>query len=150
SDKKEGSDEPTEPPGKSLLDNPIFARGFKRTGDFAKGLGGTTNRYFLWSVERVGVLLGLEKIGDTEWFKAGASALLKNQTEQGGWKSSWADTDPGGLSDTEFAILFLRKANLGSDISRLLEGSRSRNSRLSAARTPRASTRWNRHSQRQK
>jgi hypothetical protein len=67
-------------------------------------------------------LLGLEQIGEVDWFQKGADGLLKTQTEDGGWPTAWADTDKGGLSDTCFALLFLRKANLGSDISRLLEG----------------------------
>jgi hypothetical protein len=108
--------------GKSLLESRVFDRGLKRTGDFVKGIGPGSGRYFLWSVERVGVLLGLDKIGDTEWFKKGADALLKTQKEEGGWPTAWAEADKEGLSDTCFALLFLRKANLGSDISRLLEG----------------------------
>src|SRR5262249_17923643 len=108
--------------GKALLDDRIFARGLKRTGDFVKGIGPHSGRYFLWSVERVGVLLGMEEIGETKWFQKGADGLLKSQNEAGGWPSAWAETDKDGLSDTCFALLFLRKANLGSDISRLLEG----------------------------
>jgi hypothetical protein len=108
--------------GKSLLENPVFAKGFKRTGDFVKGLGPGSGRYFLWSVERVGVLLGLEQIGEVDWFQKGADGLIKTQREDGGWPTAWPDTDKLGLSDTSFALLFLRRANLGSDISRLLEG----------------------------
>jgi hypothetical protein len=108
--------------GTTLLENPVFAKGFKRTGDFVKGVGPGSGRYFLWSVERVGVLLGLEQIGEVDWFQKGADGLLKTQREDGGWPSAWADSDKEGLSDTCFALLFLRRANLGSDISRLLEG----------------------------
>jgi hypothetical protein len=105
----------------TLLDDTTFARGLKRTGEFAGGIGPGAGRYFLWSVERVGVLLGLEKIGDSPWFSVGANALLKDQKEDGSWPTAWPDTDAAGLSDTCFALLFLRRANLGSDISRLLE-----------------------------
>ncbi len=105
----------------TLLDDATFARGLKRTGEFAGGIGPGVGRYFLWSVERVGVLLGLEKIGDSTWFPVGANALLKDQKEDGSWPTAWPDTDSAGLSDTCFALLFLRRANLGSDISRLLE-----------------------------
>jgi hypothetical protein len=108
--------------GKSLLENPVFAKGFKRTGEFVKGLGPGSARYFLWSAERVGVLLGLDQIGDVNWFQRGADGLIKTQREDGGWPSAWVDADKEGLSDTSFALLFLRRANLGSDISRLLEG----------------------------
>ena len=65
--------------------------------------------------------MGLEKIGDSTWFPVGANALLKDQKEDGSWPTAWPDTDSAGLSDTCFALLFLRRANLGSDISRLLE-----------------------------
>ena len=105
----------------TLLDDATFSRGLKRTGEFAGGIGPGAGRYFLWSVERVGVLLGLDKIGDSQWFPVGANALLKDQKEDGSWPTAWPDTDSAGLSDTCFALLFLRRANLGSDISRLLE-----------------------------
>ncbi|MFN0055804.1 MAG: hypothetical protein ACKV0T_26980 [Planctomycetales bacterium] len=108
--------------GKSLLESQVFSKGLKRTGEFVKGVGPGSPRYFLWSVERIGVLLGLKDMGEVDWFLQGADALIKTQTNAGGWPTSWPDTDKGGLSDTAFAVLFLRKANLGSDISRLLKG----------------------------
>lgn len=107
---------------KSLLDNKYFQNGLKRTGEFSGGIGPGIGRYFLWSVERVGVLLALDKLGDVPWFERGSTALLQDQREDGSWPTAWADTDKDGLSDTCFALLFLRRANLGSDISRLLEG----------------------------
>lgn len=104
--------------GESLISDPVFSQGLERAGGFAQGIGNGSARYFLWSVERLGVLLGLDTFGDTDWFQRGASALLATQGEDGSWEhGTW-----GKLSDTSFAILFLRKANLGSDISRLLEG----------------------------
>jgi hypothetical protein len=108
--------------GKALIDNKVFSKGLKRTGEFVKGMSAGSPRYFMWSVERIGVLLGLEQMGEVDWFQRGADALLKSQKEEGGWPTAWADADKNGLSDTAFALLFLRKANLGSDISRLLEG----------------------------
>jgi hypothetical protein len=107
-----------DPPVKSLLEHPVFEKGLKRTAAFVKGIGPGSPKYFLWSVERIGVLLGLEKIGETEWFKQGASALVKSQQPDGSWK----EAENTELYCTSFAVLFLRKANLGSDISRLLEG----------------------------
>jgi len=105
-----------------LLADEAFSRGLSRTGEFVKGVGPGAGRYFLWSVERVGVLLGLPKFGEVDWFQTGAAALLRDQKPDGGWPSAWSQADPDGLSDTCLALLFLRKANLGSDISRLLEG----------------------------
>lgn len=108
-----------DPPVESLLAHPVFKKGLDRTGQFVGGIGNGTPKYFLWSVERIGVLLGLQKLGTTDWFAQGATALLATQKTDGAWQESGHG---GALVGTSFAILFLRKANLGSDISRLLEG----------------------------
>jgi hypothetical protein len=108
-----------EPQG-ALQDDPVFASGLTRAGQFAGGISRNAARYFLWSVERLGVLLGLEDFGEVNWFTKGAEALVATQQENGAWQNP--SEDRGNLSDTSFAILFLRKANLGSDISRLLAG----------------------------
>jgi hypothetical protein len=100
--------------GEALMKDPIFKKGYDRAVAFASGSG---SRYFLWSMERVGVMLNLEKLGAKDWFKLGSDALVRSQQVDG----SWPDAQ-GGLADTSFAVLFLRKANLGSDISRLLAG----------------------------
>lgn len=101
----------------TLLSDPAYAKGFQRVGEFAKVIGPGTPRYTIWSMERLGVLLGLEKLGETDWFSRGSEGLLKTQNMDGSWGAG-----KEVLSDTAFSILFLRKANLGSDISRLLEG----------------------------
>lgn len=106
--------------GDTLLSDPSFADGLTMAGKFAAGLGNGSARYFMWSVERMGVVLGMEKFGETDWFKKGATALLATQEMDGSWKN--ASEAWGSLADTSFALLFLRKANLGSDISRLLSG----------------------------
>lgn len=105
--------------GETLMSDPSFADGLKRAGEFAAGLSGGSARYFMWSVERMGVILGMDKFGETEWFTKGATSLITTQDVDGSWKGA---TDGASLADTSFAILFLRKANLGSDISRLLSG----------------------------
>ena len=103
--------------GATLVKDPIFAKGLEKAGEFVRG--GDQARYFLWTIERLGVLLGLEKIGGVDWFAKGSDILIKTQQPDGSWPEAHNDK---GLSQTSFAILFLRKANLGSDISRLLEG----------------------------
>lgn len=103
--------------GSTLMKDPIFAKGLAKAGEFVQG--GDQARYFLWTIERLGVLLGQEKIGGVDWFAKGSDILIKSQTADGSWPAEHNDK---GLSQTAFAILFLRKANLGSDISRLLEG----------------------------
>ncbi len=101
----------------TLLADPTYAKGFNKVGEYAAGVGPGAAKYFLWSVERLGVLLGLETLGRVNWFTQGADALVKTQRPDGSWSEG-----KDQLADASFAILFLRKANLGSDISRLLEG----------------------------
>jgi hypothetical protein len=100
-----------------LKDNATFAKGLEKAGAFAAGIHPGSPKYFLWSVERLGVILGVEQFGATDWFKQGAQSLISSQQADGSWNGSW-----GNKCDTAFGVLFLRKANLGSDISRLLEG----------------------------
>ncbi len=104
----------------TLLSDPVFAKGLTKVTEFAGTMNPGSARYFVWTVERVGVLLGIEKLDDkVDWFKLGADALIKSQKADGSWPSDKAENS---LADACFASLFLRKANLGSDISRLLQG----------------------------
>jgi hypothetical protein len=78
------------------------------------------NLYFLWSVERVGVLYGLRTIADKDWYHWGAEMLVDHQDASGGWFC-------GGYhgssleTDTCFALLFLKRANLTLDLSQKLQ-----------------------------
>jgi hypothetical protein len=117
-------------PGKdtaTLQDDPVFSRGLEFATQLTAGIGAGSPRYFLWSVERMGVILGMEKFGEVDWFQRGADALLAVQGQGAGEfegeEGAWTPPGTGNaLSDTSFAILFLRKANLGSDITQLLAG----------------------------
>jgi hypothetical protein len=60
--------------------------------------------YWLYGVERVGVLTGLKYIGSHDWYREGAAFLVKDQRPDGSWGRRLY-----GLSDTCFAILFLSK-----------------------------------------
>ncbi|RMG34647.1 MAG: hypothetical protein D6725_13880 [Planctomycetota bacterium] len=104
--------------GQKLLRDPVFSKGLERVGQFVQGR--ITDRYTLWSIERLGVMLNLPTIGGVDWFAKGAEALLAAQQPDGSWVHP--NPDRGALADTSFALLFLRRANLGSDISRLMEG----------------------------
>lgn len=112
---------------RTLHEDPVWSRGFALAAKYAGGVGPGASRYFMWSVERMGVILGLEKFGTVDWFDRGATALLASQGKPAGEneaiEGAWQIASTGSaLSETSFAILFLRKANLGSDITRLLEG----------------------------
>jgi len=76
--------------------------------------------YFLWSLERVAVLYNLSKIGDKDEYAWGSQALLDKQQPDGSWKDGGY---PGSvfLSDTCFALLFLKQANLAADLTREIE-----------------------------
>src|SRR5262249_16776100 len=50
------------------------------------------NLYFLWSVERVGVLYSLPKINDKDWYLWGVQQLLETQQPGGNWQTG---TYPG-------------------------------------------------------
>jgi hypothetical protein len=63
--------------------------------------------YYLYGIERAGVLYGTEKIGDHDWYFEGAKFLLDAQQGDGAWKVSGHEN---ATWDTCFAILFLKKA----------------------------------------
>jgi hypothetical protein len=66
--------------------------------------GGTMHRQYYWiySVERAGVLAKQERFGEHAWYAEGARWLLAKQDADGAWN--------GDPIDTCFAILFLKKA----------------------------------------
>lgn len=74
------------------------------------------NLYFLWSIERVAVLYNLRTIGKKDWYRWGAEILVANQGVNGEWdKGDYPGAKP--VTDTCFALLFLRRANLASDLT---------------------------------
>jgi hypothetical protein len=78
---------------------------------------GDRDLYFLWSVERVGVLYGLDKIGGVDWYSVGSEELVAAQNISG----SWGRGGRGAEVDTAFALLFLVKSNPVSDLSNRLQ-----------------------------
>jgi hypothetical protein len=77
------------------------------------------NLYFLWSVERAAVLYGLPLIGDKDWYRWGAECLIANQTFNGSWdKGGYWAANP--VVDTCLALLFLKRANLATDLTETL------------------------------
>jgi hypothetical protein len=74
--------------------------------------------YFLWSLERVGVVYGLSTIGKKDWYRWGAEILLANQQVDGSWRGGYAE----GGADTSFGLLFLSRSNLAPDLTSSLKG----------------------------
>jgi hypothetical protein len=64
--------------------------------------------YYLYSLERVGVLYGIRTIGGHDWYLEGAVLLCRLQREDG----SWLSYDEIPVVDTAFALLFLKKATV--------------------------------------
>lgn len=77
------------------------------------------NLYFLWSVERVGVLCDLQTIGGRDWYRWGVELLLPTQQRDG----SWVGRGSGGYPpiDTSFALLFLKRSDLLPDLRETLQ-----------------------------
>ncbi len=64
--------------------------------------------YYLYALERVGMLVDTGKIGDHLWYPEGAEHLLKIQKADGSWEGTEPQKKP--TWDTCFAILFLKRA----------------------------------------
>lgn len=86
----------------------------KKASDSINDLVGLGNSfYMLWSIERVGVALNLQTIGDVDWYEWGSTRLLATQGENGAWP---AESYEAGIN-TSFALLFLAKANVFRDVA---------------------------------
>jgi hypothetical protein len=77
-----------------------------------------TDNYFLFSLERVAVIYGLETIGRKDWYELGANSLLTTQNSDGSWREKFC----GNVAATSFALLFLNRANLVPDLTVVLGG----------------------------
>jgi hypothetical protein len=67
-----------------------------------------TNYYYMYGLERAGMLYGVDTFGGRLWYTEGARVLLDNQNADGSWGKR---EDPAQNTwDTCFAILFLKKA----------------------------------------
>jgi hypothetical protein len=62
--------------------------------------------YYLYGLERAGVLYGTEYFGAHEWYPLGANYLLEHQEPDG----SWVGEKGKAPIDTCFALLFLKRA----------------------------------------
>jgi hypothetical protein len=78
---------------------------------------GDRDLYFMWSVERVGVIFGLDKIGGINWYEVGAEDLIAAQNISG----SWGRGGRGAEVDTAFALLFLVRSNPVKDLAKQVQ-----------------------------
>ena len=103
--------------GAALAADPVFASALKCVAEDAREISEESEIYYLWSLERVCVALGLRQIDGFDWYSAGARVLLGSQRDDG----SWPDQRWGSLPNTCLALLFLRKANLAFELDRVLK-----------------------------
>ena len=67
------------------------------------GRGGTWLHYYLYGIERVGMVSGMRNFGPHDWYRQGAEYLVDTQRAGGNWGR--------GVYDTVFGLLFLAKGN---------------------------------------
>jgi VWFA-related protein len=102
--------------GAALAVDPAFVSALKAVAQDARRASVHSDIYYLWSLERVCVALGLRTLDGFDWYTHGARILLEVQNDNGGWpRGRW-----GRLPSTCLALLFLRKANLAFEIDRVL------------------------------
>ncbi len=68
--------------------------------NFSKGRGWGGGGYYLYGIERVGLASGYKYFGKIDWYKSGATGILKSQRPDGGW---------GSVVETSFRLLFLSR-----------------------------------------
>jgi hypothetical protein len=106
---------------RGAIQDPAIDRGIQSIArNVGRGLGGDVNLYFLWTLERVGVLYNQRTLAGKDWYAWGARLLVERQGKDGEW---FAGGYPGSqpMVDTCLALLFLKRANLTQDLSRKLE-----------------------------
>jgi hypothetical protein len=75
--------------------------------------------YYLYAIERVGMLYDTALIGQKDWYLDGARWLLQQQGAAGAWDGNKLYPNPSNTTfDTCFAILFLKKATRGLTVSK--------------------------------
>jgi hypothetical protein len=68
--------------------------------------------YYLYALERAGMLCETERIGSHPWYSTGAKFILDAQRPDGSWKAG-----EEAVWDTCFAILFLKRATRPVDVA---------------------------------
>jgi hypothetical protein len=102
------------------LEDPDVVRGLKAFGSVAYR-GDAHNLYFLWTLERVGMLYGQTHIGERDWYEHAVDFLLPKQADSGAWDINGY---PGASRhlDTCFSLLVLKRVNLAPELTRTLKG----------------------------
>jgi hypothetical protein len=70
--------------------------------------GAQHHLYYIYGLERAGILLLVPKFGEHDWYEEGTKELLKDQAADGSWDAGNQGT-VGPMCDTCFALLFLAR-----------------------------------------
>jgi VWFA-related protein len=102
--------------GAALAADPAFQAALRAVARDARLMDEHSDIYYLWSLERVCVALGLRLLDGFDWYARGARLLLDQQRPDGSWpRGRW-----GEYPSTCLSLLFLRKANLAFELDRVL------------------------------
>ena len=119
----EGQKEPTAPMtagavGATVIYEYMLGRDFKKDAVTRAGVNWigkhysvNDNLYYMYALERAGMLYDTTKFGDHDWYWEGAKHLIHSQKDDGSWGNN--DKPEKNTWDTCFAILFLKKATRG-------------------------------------
>jgi hypothetical protein len=77
-----------------------------------KGLESRIDFYYLWTLERVGMLYRQKSIGKRDWYRWGVKFVLEHQKPAGQWQEHYS-----APVDTSFALLFLGRSNLVQNLT---------------------------------
>lgn len=97
SDKKEGID---------FKADPVVKKGLEALEKHASASIASPNYYWLYSLERACMAVGIERLGAIDWYADGAWFLVRAQQTDGFWQGSY------GSCDTCFALLFLKRSHV--------------------------------------
>ena len=84
-------------------------------GRIGAGADSNGDLYWLWSMERVGVIYNLKTIGGKDWYTWSTRLIVNHQQKDGSWNDYH-----GPLVDTCFALLVLKRVNVATDLTQQL------------------------------
>ncbi len=82
----------------------------KNTSAPAQSIATSMQYYYLYALERAGMLYGTETLGRHKWYPVGANYLINAQLKNGSWAAAQSQSGQNTIWDTCWAILFLRRA----------------------------------------
>lgn len=100
--------------GQTALQDPLVQQGLVFIENHLNR-GEDRDWYFHWSVERVGVVYDLPRIGGVDWYEWSSEIALKRQQGNGSWFFRWGD-----VPETAFVLLVLNRSNVARDLTGLV------------------------------